>query len=79
MSVRLIINTDLTGVLIIKMTNGAGGYKPGTLIRNESIPMGRHGTALLLTRVLQTDFLGASIPGPGRQGGRSELDLGGRG
>ena len=55
-SVRLVIDHDLTGVLIVKIANGAGGYAPGALIRNERIPIGKHGPTLLLTRLSETNF-----------------------
>lgn len=74
-SVRLIIKPDLTGVLIVKIANGTGGYRPGSLIRNESMPIGKQGTALLLTRVVQAYFW--EMPTRGRPGGtdRSEWIL----
>ena len=66
-SVRVIINSDLTGVLILKITGGAGGYAPGDLIRKESMPLGKNGTALLLARVLQTHLW--ELPTRGGTGG----------
>jgi hypothetical protein len=50
------VNPDWTGVLIAKMSNGAGGYEPGTLILNKTAPVGRHGTTLLLARLLQCHY-----------------------
>jgi hypothetical protein len=55
-SARVVISHDLTSDLVLKVTNGAGGYEPGTLIRNERVPIGKHGTSLLLAQVTQTGF-----------------------
>lgn len=55
-SVRLVIDDDLTGVLFVKIANGAGGYEPGTLIYDERVPIGKHGPSLLLARVLTIHF-----------------------
>lgn len=55
-AVRVIINPDLTGVVYVKVANGKGGYEPGLLVRNERLPVGKHGTTLLLTRIIETKF-----------------------
>lgn len=66
-SVRVIINSDLTGTLVLKIASGAGGYAPGDLVRNESVPVGKHGTSLLFARVLQARLW--ELPTRGHPGG----------
>jgi hypothetical protein len=55
-SVRLTLKPDLTGILISKITGGAGGYEPGSLIRNESIPVGKQRTTVFLARIVQSHY-----------------------
>jgi hypothetical protein len=55
-AVRLVINPDMTGVVFVKVTSGKGGDDPGRLVRNESYPVGRHGTALLQIRLREANF-----------------------
>jgi hypothetical protein len=54
--VRLILNPDLTGLVISKIGSGAGGYEPGRLIRNSVSPTGSGATALFLTKIIDADF-----------------------
>ena len=43
-------------MLTSKITDGSGGREPGTLIRNETMPVGRNGTDPFLARVIETHF-----------------------
>lgn len=55
-SVRLIIEHDLTGKLVTKITGGAGGYEPGSLIRNESKPVGKQLTTHFLSQIVLNHY-----------------------
>jgi hypothetical protein len=55
-SVRLIIQHDLTGKLVAKITGGAGGYEPGSLIRNESTPVGKQLTTQFLSQIVVSHY-----------------------
>ena len=71
-AVRLIVNPDMTGVVIAKVANGKGGYEPGRLVRGDSHPVGRNGTALLQIRLREANFWNAppgGLPG-GADGAR---------
>jgi hypothetical protein len=57
LAIRLVINHDLTGLAITKVGDVKIGYPdPGRLSRSETRAVGTHGTSLLLTRVIATDF-----------------------
>lgn len=55
-AVRIEVKSDSTGLLFLKVTNGAGGYKPGKLIKNTSRPLSLEQTTKFLTIVDQTRF-----------------------
>lgn len=55
-AIRIIINRDWTGSVVVKMASGTGGSDPGILVRAQTLPVGKHGTALLLARVVETHF-----------------------
>ncbi len=55
-SVRLIIEHDRSGKLVTKITGGAGGYEPGSLILNESKPVGKQLTTHFLSQIVGTHF-----------------------
>ena len=38
-ALRLVLDPEGTGLLFIKIANGAGGYEPGKLTTNESVPV----------------------------------------
>lgn len=66
-AIRVIINSDLTAVAYVKVANGMGGYEPGPLVRNQRLPVGKHGSALLLSRIIETRFW--DLPSRGEPGG----------
>ena|ERR1035437_7184460 len=55
-AVRLDIKADGTGILTTKVTSGAGGYEPGTLIENTTKPLTTHQTQAFLAKIQQTNF-----------------------
>jgi hypothetical protein len=54
--VRLDVMSDGSGILTVKITNGAGGYEPGKLIENTSVPVTRKQTEEFLKRVNSLGF-----------------------
>jgi hypothetical protein len=66
-SLRVTINPNWTGVLTTKIGIGARGDGPARLIKDDAFPIGKHGTALLFTRVIETHFW--ELPSRGTPGG----------
>jgi hypothetical protein len=56
--IRLNINNDRTGSLTIKATNGAGGYEPGKLIKDESKSLSKAETQSFLSMVEKQKYWG---------------------
>jgi len=54
--VRLDIRADRVGELTAKVSNGAGGYKPGQIIQNVSRPLTREQTNMFLAQVGRANF-----------------------
>lgn len=54
--VRLDIRADGIGELTTKVSNGAGGYKPGQIIQNLSRPLTREQTNMFLARLGKDKF-----------------------
>jgi hypothetical protein len=63
-AVRLDIASDGSGVLTTKEANGAGGYKPGSLIRNTSKRLTLQQTQAFLKKIESLGFW--SMPQPDR-------------
>lgn len=63
-AVRVVLRDDLTGTVYLKTSSGAGGFKPGTLTRNEAFPVGKQRTTLLLTRLVEANFWDLPSEGP---------------
>jgi len=55
-AVRLDIKADGAGILTTKVTSGAGGYEPGTLIENSKKPLTSQQTHAFLAKIQQTNF-----------------------
>jgi hypothetical protein len=66
-SIRLVLNSDRTASLTSKITSEAGGLEPGTLIHNETIPVGPHQVWLFSAQFLQSHFW--DLPARERPGG----------
>jgi len=54
--VRLDIRADGVGELTAKVSNGAGGYKPGQIIQNVSRPLTREQTSMFLAQLGKDKF-----------------------
>lgn len=50
------MNEDETGELVVKMTNGAGGYQPGILITNELLKVTKPQVSNFLKRIDSIGF-----------------------
>ena len=61
-AVRLTPQPDGTGVLTVKSASGAGGFRPGVLSQNTSLPLTRKQTQRFLLRLQQLKFW--SLPNP---------------
>lgn len=61
-AIRAVIKGDGTGVLITKVANGSGGFRPGVLIENTSRVLNREETQAFLLRVNRVDFWEAPNP-----------------
>ncbi len=55
-AVRIILRRNGTGTLTVKMSNGQGGYEPGTMIVNSSRALTSKETAPILELVAALDF-----------------------
>jgi hypothetical protein len=55
-SVRVMISPNGAGNVVIKVSNGAGGYGPGHLVQNESRALTTTDVADLMARIQSTDF-----------------------
>jgi hypothetical protein len=53
---RLTLNRDGTGTLLGKMADGAGGYKPGKLVKEVSVPLTIEEASLFETRLQDAEF-----------------------
>jgi hypothetical protein len=54
--VRLTVNGDATGTLVVKVTSGGGGYKPGKLIENRTKKLSKQQTEVFLDRVEELKY-----------------------
>jgi hypothetical protein len=54
--VRLALNGDATGTLVVKVTSGGGGYKPGRLIENRTKKLSKQQTQWFLDRVEELKY-----------------------
>jgi hypothetical protein len=55
-AVRLEVGEDGIGTLTAKMSNGAGGYKPGKLIENHTRAISKNEIQKLLTKLASPDY-----------------------
>ena len=55
-AVRLDVMADGTGRITVKVANGAGGYKPGKLIKNTSRSMAQEKTDKFLEQIKEAGF-----------------------
>jgi hypothetical protein len=56
------VTPDGTGVLITKVSNGAGGYRPGILLENKSQLLTKEQTQAFLVRLNKVGFWKAPYP-----------------
>jgi hypothetical protein len=54
--IRLAVNGDATGTLVVKVTSGGGGYKPGKLIENRTRKLSKQQTEWFLDRVEELKY-----------------------
>jgi hypothetical protein len=54
--VRLDVRKDEIGELTVKVSDGAGGYKPGQIIENLSRPLTREETKMFLAKIQKLNF-----------------------
>jgi hypothetical protein len=55
-AIRVVINADGTSMTTVKMTSGAGGYDPGKLIKNDSLPLDKAQTESFLKAIAEQNF-----------------------
>ena len=55
-AIRIDVNVDGTSLLTTKMTSGAGGYEPGTLIQNDTATLTREETNRFLGQIEGHNF-----------------------
>jgi hypothetical protein len=55
-SVRVLIHKDGSGVIVTKVADGAGGYKPGKLIVNKTESLTPEGVKNLVDKIKQLSF-----------------------
>ncbi len=65
-AVRLTPKPDGTGVLTVKIASGAGGFRPGLLSQNTSLPLTQEQTQRFRLRLQQLKFW--SLPNPVNDG-----------
>lgn len=56
MSFRLVINSDGSASLFVKRANGAGGYDPGQLDLDKTLPISSADTSKLLSDLVRMEF-----------------------
>jgi hypothetical protein len=66
-AIRVAVNSDGTGRLITKIADGAGGYEPGRLVTNSSVPLTPDETKQIVRRIESSDFW--SLPSHLRENG----------
>ena len=59
--VRLTIGKEGTGLLVAKITNGAGGYRPGVMIKNQEISISREEVSKFLKELNEMKFWNLSF------------------
>jgi hypothetical protein len=55
-SIRLIVNEDESGILYVKMSNGKGGYEPGTIVINERKDLLKQTVASFINTIENMNF-----------------------
>jgi hypothetical protein len=55
-ALRLIVDPEGTGLIYVKVADGAGGYEPGKLITNESVPVTKQNVDKFLLRLNKMQF-----------------------
>jgi hypothetical protein len=67
-AVRLEIDPSETGLLVVKMTNGQGGYEPGDLVLDRTVPLAREQATDFLVYLAKASFWEMPVRDPTRLG-----------
>jgi hypothetical protein len=65
---RLTIKSDRSSELITKRTNGQGGYEPGRVVSDQTTPIDKDETQILLATLMRLKFWGAPTNETGPRG-----------